>query len=169
MKIRLPLIIGLCCFAVGIVLYGWQESRATGGQVGFPLDDSWIHLQFARNVATGWGFSYNPGEPTPGSTAPLWTLLLAANGAVGLPLPLSAKLWGVLLGAAREDRVPRRAVRPRRLARARRRSRRSSPGCPTRRNADRSENRARRGKTMGKRSSRRPAMKSRRAPASDCR
>jgi len=44
---------------------------------GFPLDDSWIHLTFARNLARGWGFAYNQGEPVAGSTAPLWTFVLA--------------------------------------------------------------------------------------------
>ena len=47
------------------------------GEPGFPLDDSWIHLTFARNLAHGWGFAYNHGEPVAGSTAPLWTLILA--------------------------------------------------------------------------------------------
>jgi arabinofuranosyltransferase len=46
-------------------------------QPGFPLDDSWIHLTFARNLARGWGFAYNRGEPVAGSTAPLWTFVLA--------------------------------------------------------------------------------------------
>lgn len=54
--------------------------QLTGGVLGAPLDDAWIHFQFARNLSQGQGFSYNPGEPTPGSTAPLWTLLLAAVG-----------------------------------------------------------------------------------------
>jgi hypothetical protein len=44
---------------------------------GFPLDDSWIHLTFARNLSRGWGFAYNQGEPVAGSTAPLWTFVLA--------------------------------------------------------------------------------------------
>jgi len=46
--------------------------------VGVPLDDAWIHFQFARNLARGDGLSFNPGHPTSGSTAPLWTVLLAA-------------------------------------------------------------------------------------------
>ncbi len=53
------------------------ESAYTGGAISAPLDDAWIHMQFARNIARGDGFSYNPGVPTPGSTAPLWTVLLA--------------------------------------------------------------------------------------------
>ncbi len=44
---------------------------------GFPLDDAWIHQVFARNIATGHGFSFNPDIPVAGSTAPLWTLILA--------------------------------------------------------------------------------------------
>ena len=54
-----------------------MERGITGGVIGAPLDDAWIHFQFARNLSQGHGFSYNPGQPTPGSTAPLWTLLLA--------------------------------------------------------------------------------------------
>jgi len=67
---------------------------------GFPLDDSWIHLTFARNLARGWGFVYNQGEPVAGSTAPLWTLMLAffhlftRNAAV---MVVIAKLLGAIL------------------------------------------------------------------------
>ncbi|HSE93995.1 MAG TPA: hypothetical protein VLF19_11870, partial [Methylomirabilota bacterium] len=52
------------------------SERRIAGAAGFPLDDSWIHLHFARNLAEGAGFSYNPGVPVAGSTAPLWTVLL---------------------------------------------------------------------------------------------
>ncbi|GJQ21613.1 MAG: hypothetical protein HBSIN02_19680 [Bacteroidia bacterium] len=47
---------------------------------GFPLDDPWIHLQFAKNLAEHGSFSYYKDEmPTSGSTAPLYTLLAAAG------------------------------------------------------------------------------------------
>ena len=59
--------------------------RAVAGVSGFPLDDSWIHLHFARNLAEGLGFAYNPGRPIAGSTAPLWTLLLAAGALMAGP------------------------------------------------------------------------------------
>jgi len=55
------------------------RERLVAGAAGFPLDDSWIHLHFARNLAEGAGFAYNPGVPVAGSTAPLWTLLLAGG------------------------------------------------------------------------------------------
>jgi arabinofuranosyltransferase len=67
--------------ALVVLAYFLQNKLAiTGGQWGVPLDDAWIHYQFARNISQGFGFSYNPGEPMPGSTAPLWTLLLAGVG-----------------------------------------------------------------------------------------
>lgn len=66
---------------------------------GFPLDDTWIHLQFARNLAEGHGFSFNPGVPSSGSSAPLWTLLLAVPLAAGLGPILAAKLLGLSLVA----------------------------------------------------------------------
>ena len=67
---------------VPLVMFVVAE-RVVAGVAGFPLDDAWIHLHFARNLAEGAGFAYNPGRPVAGSTAPLWTLLLAA-GAVGV-------------------------------------------------------------------------------------
>lgn len=76
----------------------WQIA----GVPGFPLDDSWIHLHFARNLAAGAGFSYNPGTPVAGSTAPLWTLLLGVGAAVASPTLAMAKAIGIVatLGAA---------------------------------------------------------------------
>jgi hypothetical protein len=66
--------------------------RVTDAQGGVPLDDAWIHFQFARNLARGDGLSFNPGEPTSGSTAPLWTLLLAAVYLVGGRFPVAGQL-----------------------------------------------------------------------------
>jgi arabinofuranosyltransferase len=78
------------------------SERSVAGVAGFPLDDSWIHLHFARNLAEGAGFAYNPGRPVAGSTAPLWTLLLAAGVLVGGASVATAKVLGAAcaLGAA---------------------------------------------------------------------
>jgi hypothetical protein len=59
---------------------------------GVPLDDAWIHFQFVRNLACGDGFAFNPGHPTAGSTAPLWSLLLAGVHALGGPFPLAGQI-----------------------------------------------------------------------------
>jgi hypothetical protein len=88
--------------ALGLFL---QRERLIAGSVslsGFPLDDSWIHFQFARNLASGHGFAYNLDVPVAGSTAPLWTLLLAGMFKVGGAYPAWAKLAGVVaaMGAA---------------------------------------------------------------------
>ena len=90
--------------AVGVALF-LLRTRQIAGSVGlaaFPLDDSWIHLHFARNLAEGRGFVYNPGVPVSGSTAPLWTLVLAAAFAMLGNHPALAKGLGVLatLGSA---------------------------------------------------------------------
>lgn len=77
------------------VAFLWGELWLLDGRLGFPLDDSWIHLQFARNLAAGEGLSYNPGERVAGSTAPLWTALLSIGFLVGLPALAWAKAVGV--------------------------------------------------------------------------
>ena len=71
------------------------ERWTLGGRLGWPLDDSWIHLQFARNLAAGRGLAYNSGELVTGSTAPLWTALLALLAY----LPGSPLAWAQLAGA----------------------------------------------------------------------
>lgn len=66
------------------------------GELGLPLDDSWIHLQFARNLARGDGLSFNPGELVAGSTAPLWTALVS----VLFLLPGGPVAWTLAAGVA---------------------------------------------------------------------
>ncbi len=43
----------------------------------FIQDDAYITYRYARNLSTGAGFVYNPGEPVLGTTTPLYTGLLA--------------------------------------------------------------------------------------------
>src|SRR5689334_20132665 len=62
--------------------------------LGFPLDDSWIHQTYARNLALRHEWSFLPGQPSAGSTSPLWTLLLS----IGFFLPDAPYLWTYLLG-----------------------------------------------------------------------
>ncbi len=68
-------------------------SIASGG-AGFPLDDAWIHQVYARNLGTRGEFAFFPGQPSAGSTAPLWSLLLA----IGYTLRLDFRVWTFLLG-----------------------------------------------------------------------
>ncbi len=76
------------------------REHAISGKWGFALDDSWIHARIARNIATGGGFAFNPGEHVAGSTGPLYTLLLAALYHVTGEFVWTAKALGVLCQCA---------------------------------------------------------------------
>jgi hypothetical protein len=76
-----------------ILILGFFSALSVGGflfvssqyyEIGFPLDDAWIHQTFARNIANGEGWSFFPGEPSAGLTAPLWALILSIGHFVGL-------------------------------------------------------------------------------------
>ena len=95
MKTRTHILVALLVMLLAVGIFLWRE-YSTAGTYGFPLDDSWIHAQFARNLALGNGFSYNPGVPVSGSTAPLWTLIMATGYLVTGEPVLTAKLIGVL-------------------------------------------------------------------------
>jgi len=69
------IIITLCLVSFGI--YQAFNYHFTEGQLGVPLDDSWIHFRFAENFAKEFNLTYNPGEPTPGTTSPLWVVVSA--------------------------------------------------------------------------------------------
>ena len=58
---------------------------------GYIEDDAFIHLEFARSVADGSGFSFN-GHVVYGDTAPLWVLILVGIHSLGLGWIASAKL-----------------------------------------------------------------------------
>lgn len=62
---------------------------------GFPLDDSWIHQTYARNLAHYGEWAFIPGQPSAASTSPLYTVLLS----IGYFLNIPYTLWTHGLGA----------------------------------------------------------------------
>ncbi len=100
--------------AAAVLLFLAAERRIAGAW-GLPLDDGWIHLRLARNLATGGGLAINPGEPVPASTAPLWSVLLAGLLAIGMPGLLAAKTLGLACWAG-TGLVTRRLARAAGLA-----------------------------------------------------
>ncbi|HVW25924.1 MAG TPA: hypothetical protein VHC69_11185 [Polyangiaceae bacterium] len=73
--------------AIAAVL-GFVTLRAVIARAGMPaapLDDTYIHFQYARSIAELHPFRYTEGAaPTPGATSLLWPLLLAPFYALGL-------------------------------------------------------------------------------------
>lgn len=74
------------------------------GRAAFPLDDSFIHLQYARRLSEGKFFSYTEGAGyTSGATSFVWPMLLAPFhliGFRGLALCWVAWFWGTVFHAA---------------------------------------------------------------------
>jgi hypothetical protein len=84
----------ILALAVAVSLGIYLGSSALFYRIGFPLDDSWIHQTYARNLALRGEWSFLPGLPSAGSTAPLWTALLS----IGFFLHLSPYIWANFLG-----------------------------------------------------------------------
>lgn len=82
--------IALLLISVGLVAY----YVAVGGG-GFPLDDSWIHQTYGRNLGQFGEWAFLRGQASAASTSPLYTVLLALGYALGLPYAL----WTHALGA----------------------------------------------------------------------
>jgi hypothetical protein len=86
----------------GLALIGaLGVGRAISGEPALlPLDDAYIHLQYARQLAAGQPSVYNPGlPPTSGATSLLYPVLLAA-GALAGAADLSLGVWALVFGAA---------------------------------------------------------------------
>ncbi|MEM8961071.1 MAG: hypothetical protein AAGD38_06295 [Acidobacteriota bacterium] len=86
--------LSMMVLVICLVFIGGEIARI--GHLGLPLDDGFIHLQFARQLAVGNGLAYNDGQLVTGSTAPLWTALLTlAHLLPGSPL-LWTKAFGIV-------------------------------------------------------------------------
>jgi len=80
-----------------LALYTLPAWQAAGEPV-LPLDDVYIHFQYARQIAAGELYQYNPGQPpSSGATSLIYPYLLAVGyrlGFSGLSLGLWALGWG---------------------------------------------------------------------------
>lgn len=76
---------GLAAWCVlGALLSITLGRAAGGGEMLMPLDDVYIHFQYARQLALGQPYVYNAGEPpTSGATSFLYPYVLAAGYALG--------------------------------------------------------------------------------------
>lgn len=77
MTSRRSVLLVILAFLANAGLLLVREKQVTGDLWNFPVDDAWIHMTFARNLAFGLGFGVNPGEPVAASTSVVWALWLA--------------------------------------------------------------------------------------------
>lgn len=92
------LILGAALIAV--VLFLLLGLQASDGPLLMPLDDTYIHFQYARQMATGHPYVYNTGDDlTSGSTSFLYTPILAVGYVIGFK-GLSLAYWAVGVGVA---------------------------------------------------------------------
>jgi hypothetical protein len=64
-----------------VLFYLYKLSQTTS--LGVPLDDTYIHYQYAKNLAAYGKLEFNHGEPSLGTTSILWILLLAIFFRIG--------------------------------------------------------------------------------------
>lgn len=92
----------LCLLLAGGVFAVYLATSLEGGRgdVLMPLDDVYIHFQYARQLAVGQPYVYNPGlPPTSGATSFLYPYILALGVLLGFD-GLRLGLWAMLVGAA---------------------------------------------------------------------
>ena len=101
-QVKLGLIFLAAHVAAALVFLFDRTPGTAAALVGFPLDDAWIHMVYARALADFQGFAYNPGQLETGATSPLWVVLLAPASAaarvLGISVVLPVKLTGILAG-----------------------------------------------------------------------
>lgn len=87
--------LAIIVLAAAAALGGYLLSSGSLEGPGFPLDDAWIHQTYARNLAERGEWSFVPGKPSGGSTAPLWSALLAGGHLLSSGTPFA---WTYFLG-----------------------------------------------------------------------
>ena len=77
-KQRVILYILIVIVSFSLSYYYINYALSQNSTNGFPLDDPWIHLTFAKNLVEYQSFSYFKNEMvTSGSTSPIYTILLS--------------------------------------------------------------------------------------------
>lgn len=103
MKRRELLFIVLALLSAGAYLWFAAARGILSGAegIGFPLDDAWIHQVYARNLATRGESAFFAGQPSAGSTSPLWATLLSLGYLLRIDFRVLTHFLGALfLGAS---------------------------------------------------------------------
>ncbi|MFW9977393.1 MAG: hypothetical protein ACFFEJ_04810 [Candidatus Thorarchaeota archaeon] len=92
--IHVLLLIGSVIVTIGTCTH-YILHQLTWTPIGFSLDDSWIHLEYARSIFEGRAWEYSPGTPSSGSTSPLWSIILSPIFLFTSDIP--SIVWGVII------------------------------------------------------------------------
>ena len=76
-------------FATGVMAWTLTQPKLS-------FDDAYITYRYARNIAHGQGFVYNPGERVLGTTTPLYALVLAGLSLIWPDIPALSFIVGGL-------------------------------------------------------------------------
>ena len=100
-----PVVVALGVFGALASAVFFACVARTGGQFVYPLDDAYIHLAMAKNIADHHVYGVTPFEFSASSSSIAWPLLLAAARAIFgsaelLPLVVNAVAGGALVGVA---------------------------------------------------------------------
>jgi len=89
------LLIGAVLFSViGHLFLFWLSAQI----FSYTIDDAYITFRYSKNLAAGFGPTYNPGlHPVEGYTTFLWMLLMTLPHFVGLNVATFSKVIGILL------------------------------------------------------------------------
>lgn len=83
---------------VAVLLFAYQIQQANQVIQGVLIDDAYISLRYADNVASGRGLSWQPGERVEGYTNFLWVAVMAVLMRLGLAGEAAAQWMGVAAG-----------------------------------------------------------------------
>ena len=89
------LLIGAVLFSVvGYLFLFWLSAQI----FSFTIDDAYITFRYSKNLAAGFGPTYNPGQPpVEGYTTFLWMLLMTLPHFIGVNVATFSKIVGILL------------------------------------------------------------------------
>jgi len=93
---------GLVILAELAIIQLYISPVLTYSSIGFPLDDSWIYVVFARHFVSSGEIAFNLGHPSVGFTSSLWFLFLS----IGWFLGCSPVVRGIFPGCAAQITLP---------------------------------------------------------------
>jgi len=89
------LLIGTTLFSIiGHLFFFWLSAQI----ISYTIDDAYITFRYSKNLAAGFGPTYNPGlPPVEGYTTFLWMLLMTVSHFAGINVATFSKISGILL------------------------------------------------------------------------